>query len=96
MVVDTVFSSLGFPPSSFFVILAVIVALAFVFLASRFGRKANIPSSGYSRKRWFVWSFSVATVFGILTYLVSRSELSWLLAVAIFYHQFFVQRKHSS
>lgn len=93
MALDVAFSNLGFPPSFFFVILAVIVALAFVSLASRFGRKANIPSSGYNRKRWLVWSFSVAAVFGIFTYLVSGSELSWLLAVAIFYHQFFVQRK---
>jgi len=93
MAIEVAFSNLGFPPGFFFVVLAVIVAFAFVLLASRFGSKSSMPSSGYNRKRWFVWSFSVSAVFGIFTYLISGSGLSWLLAVAIFYHQFFVQRK---
>jgi hypothetical protein len=89
------FSSANVPPESFFVVLGIIVAAAFIILALKKSRKAGVEPSGKNRKRRLLRSILVSAAFGFFTFMVSGDTLSWLLAVLIFYYEYSIKRESS-
>lgn len=85
------FQNAGFPPDYFFIILGLIVAGAFIFFAVKRSRKSGMPPSGMDRKRRIFRSFIISAAFGFLTFIFSGREESWILAVLIFYSEYFVR-----
>lgn len=85
------FQNVGFPPDYFFIVLGLIIAGAFIFFAVKRSRKAGMPSSGVNRKRRIFNAVLVSAAFGFLTFMFSGRDESWILAVLVFYSEYFVR-----
>ena len=87
-----------------FIIIGIIIAIGFIFLAVRKYSAANrqpskLPKfhktnlSTDSTGVKFLKSLGIAALFGFIGLFLSTNPLTWVLASAIFYYEFFIKRK---